>query len=178
MSPNQLGIGRHHLHRDPAQIFGRVLATLLVVLVVLLGKAQNAQAQSSVLEWSDPERVWGYEDVAEPPFMVADRNNIVHAMNSRTTMDSAYGGIDITYRRWNASQGWTEPIDVLLSPKKNMARIRGLVMDDADVLHVTFYGGDEQDAAIYYTKAPALNSRSCTFLVDADNDCRSRRTFE
>lgn len=130
----------------------------LVLFGFVLSSASTLVAQSDNLVWSEPERVWGYEDGADPPFMVADQNRTVHAMNSRVGPGGAIDGIDITYRRWNPDQGWSEPVDVILSPKKNIARIKGLMLDAQGYLHMVFYGGDEQDASIFYTYAPALTA--------------------
>lgn len=141
------------------------MITKLVVgfLLLLLGTVvQIAVAQSSTNQWTEPQAVWGYEDEAEPPFLVADQARTVHALNSRQ-IDL---GIDITYRRWTLDHGWTVPVDVILSPEKDIARLRGVVLDDEGYLHLVFYGGDELGASIYYTYAPdALADRATAWAT-------------
>lgn len=121
-----------------------------IILILLSIVATDANAQSSV-RWSQAEPLWGYEDAADTPYLVSDLNHTVHAFNSRAGED---GAVDITYRQWTLDQGWTEPIDVILSPEKGIARVRGVVLDNENLIHVLFYGGDEQGASIYYTYAP------------------------
>ncbi len=60
------------------------------------------------------------------------------------------------YRRWTLDEGWTEPNDIILPPLKREARIRGALLDENAMMHIIFYAGDENEANIYYSRAPAL----------------------
>lgn len=86
--------------------------------------------------------------------MVADRNHTVHAVASNWYGDRLL----VTYRTWSLTEGWSLPIDILESPVKLQARTLGVHLDRTGMLHVLFFGGDEQEANIYYSRAPAENS--------------------
>lgn len=130
---------------------GRLAAGFVLALALLaVGRGGHVLAQDG--GWSKPERVWGYGDQSDPPFMVADQNRTVHALSSR---ELAPGSVDIVYRNWNPTQGWSEPVDILLSPKKDIARLRGAMLDKEGYLHAVFFGGDQQDLSLYYAYSPA-----------------------
>lgn len=131
------------------------IVVLVLYAAVQLHAAAAALAQSGTIQWSEPQRVWGYEDRAVPPFLVTGPDGIVHVMNSRFVSEEFGAGVDITYRRWSIDQGWSEPIDVILSPERDLARLRGLAMDGEGILHLVFFGGQDESGSIYYSSAPA-----------------------
>lgn len=126
--------------------------TLIAVLATTVAASSASQVNPAVpvgLRWSPQERVPDYDDDAATPYLVADQNRTVHAFNSlRIENDVA-----IVYSQWNLAQGWSPPIDILLSPEKRQARIQGAMMDNSDLMHVIFFGGDDLGASIYYSKA-------------------------
>ncbi|MFN2235194.1 MAG: exo-alpha-sialidase [Anaerolineales bacterium] len=50
--------------------------------------------------------------------------------------------------------GWTAPVDILLSPLKNEARLQDAMLDTRGNVHIIFYGGDGTLGNIYYATAP------------------------
>ncbi|MEZ4718361.1 MAG: hypothetical protein R2851_20050 [Caldilineaceae bacterium] len=61
----------------------------------------------------------------------------------------------VVYSRWTLDDGWTEPVDVVLSPLKNYAQVLGVQMDDEGWIHLLFYGGSDERQHLLCTKAPA-----------------------
>lgn len=108
----------------------------------------NAQVPLG-LRWSLPQQIPGYDIEAAAPYLIADENRTVHAFNSVRVGQR----LIIVYSQWTRANGWTNPIDILLSPWKDQARILGAELDRNGMVHLTFFGGDELGASIYYTKA-------------------------
>lgn len=130
------------------------LAQLMLLLVgaSLLGRPVAAQG---ALRWTEPARIPGYASDTRAPYLVADLNRTVHAFNSQVVGS----GSAIVYNQWSAESGWTDPVDILLSPIADQARITGAVLDnERGLMHVSFYGGNEQGAAIFYAWAPAASA--------------------
>lgn len=139
---------------------GRVVL-LLAVLAAVLGTTGAATAQQGKLpigtQWSVPLRIPGFDNEAFPPYLIADQNRTIHSFASVST--GQFGRqLIIVYSQWTLSTGWTNPVDVLLSPWKETARIMGAFLDDEGWVHVIFFGGDELQAAIFYAKAPLMQA--------------------
>lgn len=134
---------------------------------VLCVFVSSVVAQTS--NWSPIRRVPGYADNVRPPILVADRNQTVHAFNHQ----SVDGQISIVYSQWRKASGWTAPVDVISPPRANIARVQGAHLDDTGLLHVVFYSGNEQGAALFYTQSPAGTANLATswtppFSIGAD----------
>ena len=143
----------------------------MVALGLLLGVpgAVHAQAPVSVdvataADRSPVAAIPGYYPDALPPIMVADENHTVHAFASLPLSDdpadSLSEEIGIYYRQWTLEGGWTPINDVILTPLKQQARVKDAFLDKAGIIHLVFFGGDEQAANIYYTWAPAAAASS------------------
>ncbi len=135
-----------------------VLFSAFVLLIVLVGLILTAlplplSAQSS-LRWSIARRVPGYADESSAPVLVADNNLTVHAFGSQF-IGAEYA---IFYNRWTPKEGWSEPIDVILSPKAQRAEIMSAFLDSRGMMHVIFFGGNNTGGELYYTRAPAINA--------------------
>lgn len=102
-------------------------------------------------DWSPVARVPGYPVESSAPLLVADKDRTVHAFNSQVVRDT----MAIVYREWSVKKGWTDPVDVLLPPKGGLARLQGVYLDDTGVLHVSYFGGNDVSANIYFSSAPA-----------------------
>jgi hypothetical protein len=129
------------------------LLILLFILQFLLSPFSDATGQE--ITWSVPQPLPGYEGRNKterilPPLMAVDDNNTVHAFNSLWYDES----LIIAYSNWTEFNGWSLPIDVVLSPNRQ-ARIMGVVLDGSDYLNILFFGGDDRQAEMYYTRAPA-----------------------
>lgn len=127
-----------------------MLGLLIINGIYLVASAQEAEG------WTPPRRIPGLSDNVWTPYLVADQNRTVHAF------DSDWVGEDnsivaILYSRWTRDQGWSLPVDILLSPHHE-ARVKGAFLDSEGVMHVVFFGGQDNNAEIYYSQAPAVNA--------------------
>jgi len=99
----------------------------------------------------------GFDLGAWPPVLVADKDRRVHAFSSQWIN---FGKSDstraIVYNQWSLERGWSEPIDVLLSPVKE-SRVTDAYLGANGIMHVVFWGGDNTDSNIYYSQAPIIN---------------------
>lgn len=145
------------------------------MLLLIMGAGQKAAAQQPI-QWSPAQRIPDFEAGTWPPVMVADQNRTVHAFSSQWLGEGEEESVRaIMYNRWTLEQGWSTPIDILLSPFKNDARMTGAFLDDMGMIHVTFFGGDNTEAYIYYSRALAVNADRATawstpIPVDAAGD--------
>ncbi len=139
----------------------------LVALAALAGGA-HVRAQSSPVStgrgWTPVAAIPQFDAQALPPYMVVDNNRTVHAFASLPLSDDptdpAAKELGIFYRQWTPAGGWTPVNDILLTPLKQQARVKDVFLDKAGIIHLVFYGGDEQEANIYYTWAPAAEAGS------------------
>jgi hypothetical protein len=149
----------------------RVL-TLVMLVLWLTGAQPTPAAAQSIIRWSTPQRIPGYFDKTTPPYMVVDQNRTVHAMTSQKYPD---GEVVIFYNRWTLEGGWTKPVDVLISPVYE-ARLMGVVLDKAGILHVLFFGGNDNGALMYYASArlvrPGADWRQCDHTQHCSNGRR------
>ena len=89
-----------------------------------------------------------------PPYLVADQNRAVHAFSTQGTETS----LTVFYNQWTLARGWTAPVRILSSPQKDKAKVLGAFLDARGIVHVIFFGGHEQEAEIYYARAPVANA--------------------
>lgn len=152
--------GRQHVWAP----FRPASVALLLAVGLLLGFApRSARAQDDVVEtgrgWTPQARIAGYFQETLPPKMVADRNRTVHAFTTMALSDDPNdsGSLEyvVYYSQWTAEAGWSEPNDILISPIKRQARVQSVYLDDAGIIHLVYFGGDELEANIYYSWAPA-----------------------
>lgn len=130
---------------------------MFVFSLILLGFVTTlAHAQTS--NWSPVRKVPGYADDIRPPVLVADRNQTIHAFNHQPVD----GQVSIVYSQWRKDSGWTAPVDIITPPRSGIARIQGAHIDNAGVLHVVFYSGNELGAALFYAYAPAGEAELAT----------------
>lgn len=132
----------------------RMLALAFVAhMAVLMPFGVRAQGVPSPA-WSQVSTIPGYGSETNPPLLIADQDNTVHAFASQWVGDED-PLVAITYNRWTPEDGWTEPVDVLLSPIKEQARVLDVYLDQKGIFHLLFFGGDETEAYLFYAKAPA-----------------------
>jgi hypothetical protein len=133
--------------------FTKSIVLILVIGLFTIFKFECGSAQSQD-DWSPQQRIPGYEDDTLPPILIADQARTVHAFTSQWIGETNQKKA-IVYNQWTANRGWTEPVDILLSPLKNEARLLGAFLDSTGMVHIIFFGGDNTQANIYYAKAPA-----------------------
>lgn len=133
--------------------------SLLLVVMVGLGLLLTNRAACIIVaaqgveRWSPAERIPNYEQSTWTPLLVADQNRTVHVFASMLLEE--IGIRAIVYRQWRLDQGWTAVNDILLPPIKKEASLHGVLLDQAGFIHLAFFSGDENEASIYYTQAPA-----------------------
>jgi hypothetical protein len=130
---------------------GFILLALFIILIFNHGFTAFAQGQST---WLPQRQIPGYLGDTNPPILIAGQNGTVHAF----AYQRVGGGSQetaIIYNQWSLDQGWTMPVDVLLSPIKQTARLLDVFEDKSGMMNVIFFGGDNTQANIYYAKAPA-----------------------
>ena len=134
------------------------LSTIIILIIVpffgLLIFVAGVSAQEKN-QWTDQRTIPMYHPETEPPILIADQSGTVHAFSYQ-----GFGDLDnpagraIMYNQWTPETGWTTPIDILLSPIKNDARLLDVFLDESGIFHVVFFGGDEAESGIYYSRAP------------------------
>jgi len=132
----------------------RIYRVLILLIALAIFGFSSASGQELSL-WSSAQRIPGYEVGTWPPLLVTDQYNIVHAF-SYQWLDESGGtsGRAIHYNRWVPDQGWTAPIDVLLSPLKFDARLLDVYLDSSGNIHLIYWAGDNTEANIYFSSAP------------------------
>jgi hypothetical protein len=118
--------------------------------VIILGQLNGTGSS-----WSAPDTIPGYHPETNPPVLVADQNRTVHAFSSQWIGEGTNSARVIMYNRWTYNQGWTLPVDILLSPLKE-ARLLDAYLDPTGMMHLAFWGGDNTYANIYYTRSLAI----------------------
>jgi hypothetical protein len=113
-----------------------------------------AAAQVSANRWSPRQRIPGIQDEADTPYLVADRNQTVHAFHSMLIEEDS-PELAIVYSNWNLDLGWTLPVDILLPFGGDLAYMQGAFLDQSGMMHIIFYCCDDFSPNIYYSRAPA-----------------------
>jgi len=135
----------------------RLLASIAIVLFLsLIVSPYTFKKVHAASDWYQPDKVLGYENDTEPPYMIADKNRTIHAFASQMVGEDT-PQLAIVYSKWNAANGWSLPVDIILSPIKE-ARIMGAFLDNAGMMHVIFFGGEEPSGSIYYSQGPAVRA--------------------
>ena len=131
--------------------------TICGFLIIFIGSSFSL-LNKELNQWSQEQNIPGYHSESWPPILLADRNKTIHAFSSQWVGEEVGSTRAIVYNQWTLSGGWTEPVDILLSPIKNDARLTDAFLDQNGMMHVVFWGGDNTDANIYYSSAPALDA--------------------
>lgn len=124
------------------------------LVLFLSGVAYSTVEAQEPLQWAYQKRIPWHHDSSQPPVLVADRNDTVHAFNMQVLSE-----IDtqkaIFHRTWTLEDGWSEPTDVILGPARyHDPKILGAFLDQNDIVHVAYFIGNELSADLYYTRAP------------------------
>lgn len=147
-------VRKHMANRGLRWLCLAILAPLLALIWLVGGQPSSVAAQSgglpTGLQWQPPRPVPGYDVEAMSPYLIADQNHTIHAFNSTRAGNRRV----IVYSQWTQETGWSSPVDILLSPLKLEARLRGAVLDERGFVHLVFFGGDDLGASIFHAKAP------------------------
>lgn len=142
------------------KVIGRWFLMLLGLSLLGLGpRPLLAAAQARIearMHWTKPEQIPGYDRIARPPVLVADRNHVVHAFSYETNR-LVRGAI--YHRRWTLAGGWSLPVDILLpGAGAGMQTIQSVHLDEAGRLHLVYYVGDQTVGEMFYSKAYAVDA--------------------
>jgi hypothetical protein len=125
---------------------------LLVCLPAIIGIGNHSAQAQPVKQWLADQKVPGYLDDTPTPVLIADQDHTVHVFASQWINDGHNRKQAVVYRKWTLANGWTRPIDILLSPTGD-AQILGAFLDSTGVFHVAFWGGrpEEGRGFVYYS---------------------------
>lgn len=137
--------------RGPFYVF-----SLLLLLVFTNQSRTGLTPALQESQWPVPQTIRGYDPETWPPLLIADQNHTVHAFSYQwLTVPGGEPIRVIVYNQWSFENGWTAPVDILMSPVKE-ARLLDVYLDKNGYLHLAFFGGDNTSADIYYSQAPAI----------------------
>lgn len=137
----------------------RLASFLLTLIITICVHHIGAWAQQTD-QWMPQQTIPNYHlETAEPPYLIADQNRTVHAF-SHQQVGEGEKEIAIIYNQWTLENGWTRPVDILLSPIKHQARLLGATLDEVGIFHLLFFGGDETESNVYYSRAPAVSANN------------------
>lgn len=136
----------------------RFWALAIILFSVIMLNVSTLSAQEPP-QWSPQQRIPDFHPATDSPILVTDQNRTVHAFSSQWLGQDEDDAVRaIMYNQWTLEGGWTLPIDILLPPIKTEARIKGAFLDQSGIIHVAFFAGDEDEANIYYSRAPAVDA--------------------
>lgn len=144
-------------HLPPTRRPALALTCLLLALGTFLAGLGPAPLLAQE-QWQPDEPIPDYTDQRAPE-LVADSSGVIHAFYDQTVGE----GIEryLFYRTWTASEGWGQPVDILLAPVCCTLKVLGVHLDEAGLFHVVLFAGNPPDAgAIYYTVAPVALASS------------------
>jgi hypothetical protein len=130
-------------------ILARHFFLVMVGLLSLSFSLSSASAQEGS-RWSFANQIPDYDKNGRAPFLIADRNRLVHAFNVQSVGE---GESSIFYRQWALDLGWTFPVDIILPPRVGSLSVEGVHLDEDGIFHLIFFVGDNVSGGIYYSKA-------------------------
>lgn len=126
----------------------------LVFKFLIISLVVSGSTSKQAFHWSTPATISGISLDSYPPILVTDDNRTVHAFSSQWVGEIGNSMKAIFYTQWTLEQGWTIPIDIIISPVQE-ARVTDAFLDDEGIIHLVFYGGNGISGDIYYTRAYA-----------------------
>lgn len=135
---------------SPIILFGVLGAWFIIALSNVSVSAQGAN------EWNPLQRVPGYLDDTLPPYLVVDQNKTVHAFAGQWVGDDP-PRMAIVYRRWSMAEGWSTPVDILLTDDRGQQVVVAYI-DHAGIIHLVYWRNEGQVTNLYYSRAPARSA--------------------
>lgn len=145
----------------PTYLVRKLIYICWLLVAYFIGGVGATDAQEAQPTWAPIQQIPFYDDAAAPPSVIVD-GGVVHAFNSVWTGSN----LVITYTSWKVAEGWTSPVDIVLPPIKQQARLGGVYLDQHGVFHMVFFSGDDLDANIYYTQAPIADVRQSSAWLE------------
>lgn len=126
-------------------------AALACLMLILAFPTTLARGQDEPGAWSEPVSLFETTGRASEPEVVADPAGTVHVFWAYGDPEQEDGSGQALYYARKRDGTWSQPVDVLLSPGGNTARMPSVVADASGYLHIVWSGG----GAIYYSRAYA-----------------------
>lgn len=117
--------------------------------------SRPAQAEGPI-NWTPPAQIPYIDANVNTPFLLADSAGVIHTFSSQN-IPGAFARV-IVYNRWARAMGWSQPVDILLSPLYDEAHAPVAYLDQQGLIHLVFFGGHDVSANLYYSSAPALRA--------------------
>lgn len=128
------------------------------ILLSVLITAQLVGFNQISTEWQPIQRIPNFEDTARAPLLVPDQAKNIHVFNYEAINASQNA---IFYRKWNQDEGWTPPIDIILTGLGGGAQtLQSAFLDQNNDMHLLYYVGTDKSGSVYHTKA---------YITDVDN---------
>ena len=126
----------------------------VVIIIVVSQMVSGSAFLAQISQWASSSIIPGISLDSYPPILVTDENRTVHAFSSQWVGDDSDSTKAVMYTLWTLEQGWSVPVDVLVSPVAE-ARVTSAYLDKKGVMHLIFFGGNGISGDIYYSRAPA-----------------------
>lgn len=126
------------------------------MFLLLLGNISYPKAREE-FSWSEQERIPDYYQLAqEPPYLVADQNNTVHAFNSQPlALDDDTSPKAAYYRQWTEKGGWSYPNDILYDSAGGSIEVLDVASDHLGRVYLIF---QKDFGDVYFTSADLANA--------------------
>jgi hypothetical protein len=135
----------------------RWLGRLCLLLLSLVGALTPTGARAEgPMQWTPPAQIPYSDPNVNTPFLLADSAGVIHAFSSQK-IAGTFSRV-IMYNRWQHDEGWSKPVDILISPLHDEAHAPAAYLDHKGIIHLVFFGGHDVSANIYYSSAPALRA--------------------
>lgn len=135
----------------------RYSVSLVILLTVLLVVNRRiVYAQADAINWDPPVNLSDTETRSAEPFVLGDPTGRAHVFWSENIGgdpgDFQSAGNSLMYSVWNG-EGWSQPVDVVLSPNGGVAYQPHAAVDENGVIHLIWIGDFPQ--TLYYSSAHA-----------------------
>lgn len=128
------------------------LLLLIALIFCMLQGGHSVSAQTTGF-WETPQWIPGLIDTSpsQYPVILADPQGRIHVFHSQYV-----GGLfGILYTQWVEGVGWLQPVDILLpSSDGDDFHLLSAFLDHSGTINLTYWGGNEVRANIYFTQAP------------------------
>lgn len=140
-------------HKDNFFLGIRLLLALLSWALFVLPGTTHAQTPG----WSEPLYLFETEGRASEAEIAVDPSGVVHVFWAYAAPGKDDTGANqAIYYSHKKGDTWSEPLDVLVSPRERVARMHAVQADSQGYLHIVWSGGD----TLYYSHAYAPQASS------------------
>jgi hypothetical protein len=137
----------------------RYLIYFILILILFAENVSISRAQESSF-WSEQTRIPEIPDFTqEPPYLIADQNNTIHAFNSQPLRPDDETSLNtIFYRQWTEDGGWTSPIDIFYPDENRSIEILDVTSDPSGIVSLIY----QENFGVYFTSTYLSNASKST----------------